>query len=132
MELPHLGTHCSIASCNRLDYLPVKCDYCKFTFCSDHGYSPDRHSCSAKHLIKEVVVDVCPKCKIRVKKDEKHECKTTKRKRKCIISGCRSKVLIPLKCSQCFQQVCPAHRFPTDHDCPSLRPTSNNLIKACA
>merc|ERR1712110_1246861 len=36
MELPHLGTHCSLASCNRLDYLPFKCKHCVKNFCENH------------------------------------------------------------------------------------------------
>merc|ERR1711974_562342 len=116
-----IGSHCAIRSCNRLDYLPVKCQYCQLTFCSAHGYSVESHACSAQHLVKDVTVELCPTCKMRLNKDKKHECKSTRKKRKCVQSGCRSKILIPLKCSDCFQQVCPVHRFPTDHNCPSTR-----------
>ena len=56
MELPHLGTHCELESCKRLDYLPVTCEYCKGVFCTQHGYSADSHGCPNKHLIKDLKV----------------------------------------------------------------------------
>merc|ERR1711879_534831 len=45
MELPHIGTHCQLKSCNRLDYLPFKCNHCSLNFCESH-WKPDQHECS--------------------------------------------------------------------------------------
>ncbi|GFR12790.1 hypothetical protein TNCT_602391, partial [Trichonephila clavata] len=36
MEFPHLGNHCYEKSCNRLDFLPMKCDACSNLFCYEH------------------------------------------------------------------------------------------------
>lgn len=35
-ELEDLGNHCSFESCNRLDFLPIKCDLCRGIFCKEH------------------------------------------------------------------------------------------------
>ena len=48
MELPHLGEHCSEASCKQLDYLPMKCDACNDLFCKDHLMYDD-HVCKSKY-----------------------------------------------------------------------------------
>merc|ERR1739848_986679 len=128
MELPHLGHHCELESCKRLDYLPVTCEFCKGVFCTDHGYSTDLHSCSAAHLVPDVKVDICGKCKKR--KEENHQC-VKKKKSHCSVAKCKSRVLIPLTCGECFQKVCPTHRFPSDHDCIKKMVGRMNLIQVC-
>ncbi|GAA5915431.1 AN1-type zinc finger protein [Sporobolomyces salmoneus] len=40
-----LGTHCSLSSCNALDFLPIKCTYCSTSFCRHHS-PPSSHACS--------------------------------------------------------------------------------------
>ncbi|GAA5984969.1 hypothetical protein JCM5350_000084 [Sporobolomyces pararoseus] len=40
----NVGTHCSLSSCNALDFLPIKCNYCSSSFCRHHA-SPSSHSC---------------------------------------------------------------------------------------
>lgn len=47
MDLPQIGAHCSLPSCNVLDFLPMVCQ-CKASFCSQH-ISPDFHACRAVH-----------------------------------------------------------------------------------
>ncbi|GAA5950067.1 hypothetical protein JCM3765_004181 [Sporobolomyces pararoseus] len=39
-----LGTHCSLSSCNALDFLPIKCTHCLSLFCRHHA-PPSSHSC---------------------------------------------------------------------------------------
>ena len=59
-------------------------------------------------------VEVCPKCKRRSHPNRPCE---LKKKRKCSVANCKSKILLPLKCVTCGQSVCPSHRFPSDHSC---------------
>merc|ERR1712018_63614 len=122
MELPHLGAHCALTSCNRLDYLPVKCELCSKTFCSEHGYAPTSHSCTEQHKIKDVTVNVCDKCNKRVDNVTSHDCKKQKRKFRCAANKCKTRILVPFNCGECYQIVCPKQRFPADHTC-----ISNNL-----
>lgn len=35
MEIPSLGVNCSVDGCNRLDFLPLRCE-CGKMFCTDH------------------------------------------------------------------------------------------------
>jgi len=44
MEFPDLGKHCKLEGCNRLDFLPVKCQGCSEIFCLDH-YNYEKHKC---------------------------------------------------------------------------------------
>lgn len=60
MEFPNLGEHCSENSCNRLDFLPLKCDACSAIFCSEH-ISYNNHSCPSAYK-KDIQVPVCPLC----------------------------------------------------------------------
>jgi len=60
MEFPHLGKHCSEKSCNKLDFLPMKCDACNSIFCSEH-FNYSKHSCPSAHQ-KSVQVPICPLC----------------------------------------------------------------------
>jgi hypothetical protein len=113
MEMPTLGKHCSLKSCNRLDFLPVTCTFCKEIFCTDHGYTTTAHACPKKNEIKDVKVEVCEKCNKR--KKENHVC--MKRKNKCTVDNCKSRIVVPITCSGCFQSVCARHRFPSDHNC---------------
>ena len=48
-----IGEHCSFASCKRLDFLPVKCQYCKLNFCSECA-SVNVHSCPDVPTLEEV------------------------------------------------------------------------------
>ena len=123
MELPHLGEHCHLQHCNQLDYLPVKCQLCTQIFCSNH-WKPEKHHCEKIHLIKDVKVEVCKKCNKRLNED--HKCEK-KKKSKCSVENCKSKVLIALTCSECFQKLCPKHRFPADHNCNDLLRRTANL-----
>jgi len=43
MDLAQIGAHCSLSSCNVLDFLPITCK-CERIYCSQH-ISPDHHDC---------------------------------------------------------------------------------------
>merc|ERR1712004_11181 len=60
MELPHLGSHCHFAECNRLDFLPMKCRGCSQSFCSEH-FGLDIHNCSKSGIV-DRQVPTCPLC----------------------------------------------------------------------
>merc|ERR1712106_1014703 len=40
-----IGGHCTFMTCNKLDFLPIKCRFCLSDFCEDH-MTPERHSCA--------------------------------------------------------------------------------------
>ncbi|XP_073820934.1 AN1-type zinc finger protein 2A [Musca autumnalis] len=138
MEFPHLGQHCSEKSCNRLDFLPVKCDACKNVFCSSH-FNYDHHNC--KHGRKDHQVPLCPLCgepvptapgvepDLTVGQHIDKQCKSDSRKiftNRCSYKSCKRKELIPVNCSQCKKNFCLRHRHTADHECQSGMTGSGN------
>ncbi|XP_017047613.1 AN1-type zinc finger protein 2A [Drosophila ficusphila] len=130
MEFPHLGQHCSEPTCNRLDFLPVKCDSCDKVFCASH-YNYERHNCPSAHR-KNVQVPICPLCRepvptppgvepdVTVGQHIDQQCKSESKKiytNRCHAKNCKRKELIPVTCSQCHLNFCLRHRHTSDHDC---------------
>ncbi|XP_033327446.1 AN1-type zinc finger protein 2A [Megalopta genalis] len=134
MEFPNLGEHCSENSCNRLDFLPLKCDACSAIFCTKH-ISYTNHSCPSAYK-KDVQVPVCPLCNtpvptkrgdppdIAVGQHMDNECQSDFKKprakifsNKCSSKGCKIKEIVQVRCSDCNQNFCLKHRHPTDHGC---------------
>ncbi|GAB6032619.1 AN1-type zinc finger protein 2A [Chamberlinius hualienensis] len=136
MEFPHLGKHCSESSCNRLDFLPVKCDSCYKVFCISHMLY-NQHKCEAAYK-KDVQVPVCPLCNkpIPVNKGEIPDIKVgehmddycqsdpAKQRRiyvnRCSVKSCKTKELIKVTCSTCNQNFCLKHRHPESHSCQKV------------
>lgn len=123
MEFPHLGDQCNEKSCHQLDFLPVKCDGCKKSFCGQH-WTYEGHHCSTPRL-KDVQVPVCPMCDKPVPSkpgsvpDEavsRHldrDCKAdTKRNPRCSKAKCKIRELIKVNCDQCSLNFCLKHRHP--------------------
>ncbi|XP_072945636.1 AN1-type zinc finger protein 2A-like [Epargyreus clarus] len=135
MEFPHIGKNCSYTSCNKLDFLPMKCDACKEVFCSDH-FSYTNHECKESNA-RDVQVPVCPLCGTPVpgKRGEPpdvavgahidNQCMSDpareRRKKvftnRCSLKGCKTKEMVPLICGECSLNFCLRHRHMTDHAC---------------
>lgn len=130
MEFPHLGKHCSEEFCNKLDFLPMKCDACGAIFCSEH-FSYQSHSCPSAYQ-KDVQVPICPLCgePVPTPRDVSPDvtvgahidqfCKSEKKKiytNRCSFKNCKKKELIPVSCGVCKLNFCLKHRHTTDHDC---------------
>ncbi|RZC42113.1 AN1-type zinc finger protein 2A [Asbolus verrucosus] len=134
MEFPDVGKHCSKPNCNKLDFLPIKCDVCSEIFCDEH-YFYTNHSCSNAYQ-KDNQVPVCPLCNkpIPVAQGQEpdrivgdhidNDCQSdpAKNKRKvfinkCSVKGCKVKEVIPVLCNECSLNFCLKHRHPQDHHC---------------
>jgi len=129
MELPHIGDQCSEKACRQLDFLPVKCDGCKKSFCGQH-WTYEGHTCPSPKL-KDVQVPVCPLCDKPVPSkpgslpDEavsRHldrDCRVDQKKNpRCSKVKCKIRELIRVDCDQCGLNYCLKHRHPQDHECP--------------
>uniref|UniRef100_A0A2K5BX69 Zinc finger AN1-type containing 2B n=1 Tax=Aotus nancymaae TaxID=37293 RepID=A0A2K5BX69_AOTNA len=104
MEFPDLGAHCSEPSCQRLDFLPLKCDACSGIFCADHVAYAQHHCGSAYQKIFT---------------------------NKCERAGCRQREMMKLTCERCSRNFCIKHRHPLDHDCSGEgHPTSRAGLAA--
>ncbi|VDP92061.1 unnamed protein product [Echinostoma caproni] len=139
MELPHLGTNCSYASCRRLDFLPVKCEGCHKLFCKDH-YPYDNHTCTNPG-IRDKQVPVCPLCNaivpirpgelpdVRVGHHIDTACQSKpalEMKGKifsnaCSFPRCKKRELVACRCDQCGLNFCMGHRNELDHQCKGVQ-----------
>ncbi|CAH4034952.1 unnamed protein product [Pieris brassicae] len=116
MEFPHIGKNCCYKSCNKLDFLPMKCDACKEVYCSDH-FAYIKHECPAPNS-RDVQVPQCPLCGALVpgKRGEPpdvavgahidNQCTSDPAKERrnkvftnrCSYKGCKTKEMVPLVC----------------------------------
>uniref|UniRef100_A0A914VTN6 AN1-type domain-containing protein n=1 Tax=Plectus sambesii TaxID=2011161 RepID=A0A914VTN6_9BILA len=146
-EFPDLGKHCNFRDCNRLDFLPMKCDACTKVYCSNH-ITYISHECSSSYK-KDVQVPVCPLCNqpvpvargetpdFRVGQHIDNDCKSdpavAKRKiysNRCSLNGCKKKELVPITCGECRQNYCLKHRHTTDHDCKGFQGSGRAISNA--
>lgn len=146
-----IGAHCSVGSCNQVDFLPFTCDCCQSVFCLHHR-TYDAHECPQAGSKDRRVIE-CPLCKQMLhwtlEQDvnvvwEDHvrggSCApknggkalgtdasqaTTKKKKKprCAADSCREILTASnqFHCTKCRQEVCLKHRFESDHGCESAR-----------
>lgn len=134
MEFPHLGEHCSEETCNRLQFLPLKCDACEAIFCTDH-ISYTGHKCPSAYK-KDIQVPVCPLCNVPVPSKRSdppdlavslhidNDCQADRAKNrrkvfanKCTSKGCKIKEIVAVRCGDCGKNFCLKHRHPCDHAC---------------
>ncbi|CAF0742714.1 unnamed protein product [Adineta steineri] len=151
MELPHLGQHCTFKECNRLDFLPMKCDLCSAILCKDH-IKYEEHRCPSSYR-KNIQVPICPLCnqavtsQIRdqppdviisahIDRDCKSDPALKKRQKvfsnKCSLITCKQREVIQVKCDKCLQTYCIKHRFPEDHKCQGFQNTGRTINRAGA
>lgn len=149
MEFPHLGKQCSEATCNKLDFLPVKCDACKNIFCQEHMKYAS-HSCASAYK-KDVQVPVCPLCNVpipirrgeppdiavgaHIDRDCQSDPAKDRRKvfsNKCSMKGCKGKEVVPVLCSECQLNFCLKHRHTADHNCQGKSAASRNRAAVAA
>jgi|UniRef100_A0AC35G581 hypothetical protein len=113
-EFPGLGQHCSLESCNRLDYMPFQCQKCEKSFCGDHRFN---HGCD-------------------IKEDRKVDLKdgggTFALYALCSAKDCHEKCFDSIRCSKCENNFCNKHRNYEDHGCVEERPKPPVLPKPCA
>ncbi|CAF1025628.1 unnamed protein product [Adineta ricciae] len=136
MEFPQLGQHCSAKTCNKLDFLPMKCDACNAILCKDH-IKYDEHQCSSAYR-KNVQIPVCPLCNQHVPYEYRdqspdravsahidRDCQSRKREKvyanKCSVASCKQREAIPVNCEKCSKTFCLRHRFPDDHRCQGFQ-----------
>ncbi|CAE8627956.1 unnamed protein product [Polarella glacialis] len=129
------GSHCALAECRQLDFLPFRCECCGSSYCLDH-FRCEAHRCP-KAAGRDNRVLVCPFCQKAVALLAGQDPNLTwqehaegicpcpggrpaaRPKDRCPAPGCRE-ILTPsgsLQCSRCRRRVCLKHRFEDTHDC---------------
>lgn len=144
MMNPDLGHHCS--KCQRLDFLPSRCDCCFDTFCRDCS-SYDAHECSGQYK-KNRTVPVCPLCQeaVPVKPGEDANVKMEQHiaggcpkpvkpavfTHRCNYGKCKKKELVQCVCKECGLNHCIKHRQPDAHRCGKVQPASTARAPAAS
>jgi len=129
MEFPDLGKHCSVSTCQRLDFLPYTCDRCHKVQCDEHRRYDD-HKCPVEV---DRRVPQCPICGqiIEVLASENVDRKINLHieagcpkseglktaKFPCSHARCGAIELQKIVCPFCAQQFCIKHKQPGDHNC---------------
>ena len=114
-EVQNIGEHCSYGECNRLDFLPVKCDYCLLLFCRDH-FALTSHNCNKYNEI--------------TKANESANLKPFEFF-KCSFSECsiQNKEIVEVICDYCKFNYCMKHRLPVDHKCSVKQKLDDEIEK---
>lgn len=125
-EFINLGKHCSVHSCQQLDFLPFTCPRCLKVYCQDHRQF-EKHQCS---VTIDKTVPVCPLCNqiipvFRNKGEDPNE-KVDKHIRdgcpkvnyqediktfKCSFHGCKEVEVQKIECKLCHHIFCFKHRL---------------------
>ena len=136
MMNPDLGHHCS--KCQRLDFLPSRCDCCFDTFCRECS-SYEAHECSAQYK-KNRTVPICPLCQEAVPVKPGEDANVTMEQHiaggcpkpvkpavfthRCNYGKCKKKELVQCVCKGCGLNHCIKHRQPGAHRCGEVKPAS--------
>eukprot|EP00933_Yihiella_yeosuensis_P053616 TRINITY_DN51890_c0_g1_i1.p1 TRINITY_DN51890_c0_g1~~TRINITY_DN51890_c0_g1_i1.p1 ORF type:complete len:193 (+),score=22.71 TRINITY_DN51890_c0_g1_i1:69-581(+) len=133
------GKHCEDPYCRQQDLLPLQCNACGKTYCSNH-FSYEAHSCPKGRKETDKRVIVCPLCQEAIPLPfgedenevwERHFSTTCRPKTtaatgppRCPVRGCKEKLTFSNSCTcdKCKLKVCLKHRYEEDHEC---RPSSN-------
>lgn len=131
MDLPVIGAHCALPSCNELDLLPIQC-LCDNMYCRKHIF-PESHDCTSLVTIDQ---DVQSR-----NKDRSGRCSFTKCNRQNLSSfgSTSNNIGNSAECTGCSfsfcavcvsesslgdlplsSQLCYSHRFPSAHSCPGV------------
>jgi hypothetical protein len=102
-EVQNIGEHCSYNECNRLDFLPIRCQYCLLFFCKDHS-SFTSHGCNKFTETNKKNESVC------LKPFEFFKCSLAE-------CSAQNKEIVEVICDYCKLNYCMKHRLPVDHSC---------------
>eukprot|EP01125_Pyxidicula_operculata_P005025 TRINITY_DN184_c0_g1_i1.p1 TRINITY_DN184_c0_g1~~TRINITY_DN184_c0_g1_i1.p1 ORF type:complete len:155 (-),score=13.32 TRINITY_DN184_c0_g1_i1:119-583(-) len=143
MEFPELGAHCNYVDCERLDFLPVKCNCCGLKFCSKHSKEED-HKCTQSEKKRDRQSVTCPVCNGEVvytigeNPDTKvwnhiqagceEKLKQRIHSRGCEHKKCKVLEIKPVVCNHCHKQFCLNHRYTSSHNCTSVLSNSPSTI----
>ncbi|KAI1938926.1 hypothetical protein LOZ66_003002 [Ophidiomyces ophidiicola] len=120
-DLEAIGKHCHF--CRQLDFLPFRCESCKYTFCLDHR-TETAHRCAkagewaaARRRQDNMTSNMLSPLNTKPSVYNSTQC-----------SHPKCKILIHtlqnpgVHCKNCNRQYCLSHRLREDHDCSNLIP----------
>mmetsp|Transcript_6957 Transcript_6957/g.12820 ORF Transcript_6957/g.12820 Transcript_6957/m.12820 type:complete len:193 (+) Transcript_6957:88-666(+) len=139
MDLSHVGKHCHLKDCRKLDFLPFRCGHCKLSFCLEHRL-PKNHACEHYTPPRPPVATVCKDCNRSILQEgdlavpallKRHyaqgECKKFKVEKphrcnfvKATGRRCKKREFDEIICKHCGLNFCIKHRHAEDHKCAAL------------
>ncbi|KAF4553089.1 CDC48-associated ubiquitin-like/zinc finger protein-like protein [Elsinoe fawcettii] len=122
-EVEAIGTHCQMAFCHQLDFLPFRCESCEGKFCLDHR-SETAHSCSqAGAWARRRAAQNNPTSSSNIPVSRPS---VLTHEKQCAELSCKTLIDTPriqgVHCDKCNRRYCLKHRFEEDHDCKNLKP----------
>ncbi|KAG2020621.1 hypothetical protein CC2G_005942 [Coprinopsis cinerea AmutBmut pab1-1] len=110
MDLPQIGAHCALETCNVCDFLPITCK-CQKKFCRDHIF-PDNHGCTAVAEAQTASATTASGPPLK----------------RCTLEGCQKPSLYAFtndpereSCEKCHGSFCVQHRYPDTHNCAPIQ-----------
>ncbi|CEF62100.1 AN1-type zinc finger protein 1 [Strongyloides ratti] len=100
-EFPDLGKHCTLNSCNQLDFTPFLCDNCKNYYCGKHRHT---HGCDIED--KQISNEDAKKNPMKIFL--------------CSAENCNNKEVLRIECTYCQLNFCLNHKNPEGHQCKCL------------
>ncbi|KAF2676008.1 hypothetical protein K458DRAFT_380673 [Lentithecium fluviatile CBS 122367] len=119
-DVEAIGSHCQMAYCHVLDFLPFRCESCKGTFCLDHR-TEYAHKCAKegewarRRNARDAATGALPSKPSLYDHDQQCYDKTCKT----LINTSR---MPASQCQTCNRSYCLKHRMPEDHDCKNVVP----------
>ncbi|EPS97041.1 hypothetical protein FOMPIDRAFT_1037970 [Fomitopsis schrenkii] len=116
--IPTIGAHCSLASCNLNDFLPIRCA-CDQVFCRDHA-PPDKHLCPA---MTDRMASGGERATNAREKCAKADCSRPSLE-SAVREGDGGQERTPARCLGCGSCFCAYHREPASHSCAPAIPAA--------
>ncbi|PYH34954.1 AN1-type zinc finger protein [Aspergillus neoniger CBS 115656] len=120
-DLDAIGSHCSLPTCNQLDFLPFRCPSCKGTYCLEHR-TETAHKCPNARISPSP--STTSTSTSTTQQQQKPNIYTADQ---CAHISCKTLINTltdpGVRCDQCRKEYCLRHRLREGHDC---RPVSNN------
>ncbi|KAI0811105.1 hypothetical protein BC629DRAFT_1672292 [Irpex lacteus] len=116
MDLPAIGAHCALDTCNVNDFLPIRCR-CDRLFCKDH-ISPETHTCPTLQN-EDKSTGSAPQWKLQRCAVEK--CNEPSLDAY-VVDDSDTKDRPPTTCERCKRSFCAKHRTPASHSCTAPLP----------
>ncbi|OBZ75474.1 AN1-type zinc finger protein 1 [Grifola frondosa] len=124
MDMPSIGAHCSVSSCNVNDFLPIRCK-CEHLFCKDH-ILPESHSCPVDPSARDSVIPF-PRL---------HRCAAVNCSKPSLDSYVSDSADVvgrtPAVCVRCQLSFCAVHRDAKAHSCAAIDPSATSSTNETA
>ncbi|TGZ82582.1 hypothetical protein EX30DRAFT_191621 [Ascodesmis nigricans] len=128
-DVQAIGAHCDVNTCNRLDFLPFRCESCQGTFCLDHR-TETAHTCSkaGTWLANRTQSSSSSSTSYTPATNVQSLLRTP-----CALPKCKTIINTSrepgVNCSVCRKQYCLKHRLQDSHECKAPPPPPSAVAR---